>query len=161
MTMRRDPTPPALGDARAQGLYDIVQAAALTGVSAKRIRHYESLSILPEPPRTAAGYRLYNDADLHRLRFIQRARTLGFSMKQIKVLLALWSDRARASAEVKAMAQQHVDELGQRIADMQSMQRTLAQLARRCHGDDRPDCPILDDLGGGKPPPRARSGSRA
>jgi Cu(I)-responsive transcriptional regulator len=144
---------PELGEAREQGLHNIGGAAALSGVSAKMIRHYESIALIPEAARTVAGYRLYSDADVHRLRFIRRARSLGFSMKQIEVLLQLWSDRSRASAEVKQLAQQHADELGQRIAGMQAMQRTLADLARRCHGDARPDCPILDDLSGDVRPP--------
>ena len=135
-------------DARAEGLHSIGEAAALSGISAKMIRHYESIGLVPEAARTAAGYRLYNDDDVHRLRFIHRARSLGFAIKQIEVLLALWSDRSRASAEVKALALEHAAELGERIAEMQAMQRTLEDLARRCHGDERPDCPILDDLGG-------------
>ena len=142
------PMPPELGEARDQGLHNIGEAANLTGLSAKMIRHYEAIGLIPEPVRTSAGYRLYNDQDLHRLRFIKRARALGFSMKQIGVLLALWSDRSRASAEVKQLARQHADELAERIAEMQAMQRTLEDLAQRCHGDDRPDCPILDDLSG-------------
>lgn len=142
------PMPPELGEARDQGLHNIGEAANLTGLSAKMIRHYEAIGLIPEPARTSAGYRLYNDQDLHRLRFIKRARALGFSMKQIGVLLALWSDRSRASAEVKQLARQHADELAERIAEMQAMQRTLEDLAQRCHGDDRPDCPILDDLSG-------------
>lgn len=146
--MRSRAVRPELGEAREQGLHNIGQAASLTGLSAKMIRHYESIGLIPEPARTSAGYRLYNGQDLHRLRFIQRARALGFSMKQIQVLLALWSDRSRASAEVKQLAQQHADELGERIAAMQAMQRTLQDLAQRCHGDQRPDCPILDDLSG-------------
>lgn len=133
----------------AQGLHNIGQAARRSGVSAKMIRHYEDIGLIPKAARTHAGYRLYGDADIHRLRFIKRARLLGFSTGQIEILLALWSDRSRASAEVKRLAQQHAAELGQRIAEMQAMQRTLQDLARRCHGDQRPDCPILDDLSGG------------
>ena len=110
------------------------------------IRHYESIGLIPEAGRTFAGYRLYSDADLHRLRFIRRARTLGFSIRQIEELLQLWNDRARASADVKRLAREHADELATKIREMQAMQRTLEDLARRCHGDDRPDCPILDDL---------------
>jgi len=147
--MRNDIFPPELGEARAQGLHNIGEAARLSGVSAKMIRHYESIGLLPEAARTAAGYRLYSDADVHRLRFVKRARDLGFQMKQIAVLLGLWSDRSRASAEVKQLAQRHARELGERIAEMQAMQRTLEDLARRCHGDQRPECPILDELGGG------------
>lgn len=138
---------PELSEARDQGFHNIGEASALTGVSAKMIRHYESIGLIPPANRTFANYRLYNDADLHRLRFIRRARNLGFSMKQIQQLLGLWSDPARSSAEVKRLAQAHVDELGARIGEMQAMQRTLQALARHCHGDDRPECPILDDLG--------------
>lgn len=146
--MRTETCPPELGEARAQGLHNIGEAARLSGVSAKMIRHYEGIGLLPEAARTAAGYRLYSDADVHRLRFVKRARDLGFHMKQIAVLLGLWSDRSRASAEVKQLAQQHASELGERIAEMQAMQRTLQDLARRCHGDQRPECPILDELSG-------------
>ena len=150
--MANKPTRPELGEAREQGLYNIGEAARLSGVSAKMIRHYEGIGLVPEAARTAAGYRLYSGHDLHRLRFIKRSRSLGFSMKQIEVLLALWSDRSRASAEVKELAQRHAADLGARIAELQSMQRTLQDLARRCHGDQRPDCPILDDLGGDAAP---------
>lgn len=147
--MPRDPARPELADAKQQGLHGIGEAAALSGVSAKMIRHYEGIGLIPAAARTFAGYRLYSDADVHRLRFIRRARELGFSMKQIGALLGLWHDRARASREVKRLAQQHVDELAEKIEAMQAMQRTLRHLAARCHGDDRPDCPILDDLGRG------------
>jgi Cu(I)-responsive transcriptional regulator len=129
-------------------MHNIGEAADLSGVSAKMIRHYESIGLIPEAARTFAGYRLYCDADVHRLRFIKRARSLGFSMKQIEVLLQLWSDRSRASAEVKKLAQQHAVELADRITEMQAMQRALEDLAKHCHGDDRPDCPILDGLSG-------------
>lgn len=154
--MPTEPQRPELGEARGQGLHNIGEAARLSGVSAKMIRHYESAGLIPEAARTVAGYRLYSDPDVHRLRFVKRARGLGFSMKQIEVLLALWSDRSRASAEVKRLARQHADDLGQRIAEMQAMQRTLEDLARRCHGDQRPDCPILDDLSGGAAAGRQR-----
>lgn len=146
--MPRKPPAPELGEAREQGFHNIGEAAALSGVTAKMIRHYESIGLIPEAARTAAGYRLYSDEDVHRLRFVKRARALGFSMKQIGILLALWSDRSRASAEVKSLALEHAQDLGTRIAEMQAMQRTLEELARRCHGNQRPDCPILDDLGG-------------
>jgi len=137
---------PELADARQQGLHNIGEAAALSGVTAKMIRHYESIGLIPPASRTFAGYRLYSDADLHRLRFIKRARTLGFSIRQIEELLQLWNDRARASADVKRLAREHAEELAAKIREMQAMQRTLEDLARRCHGDDRPECPILDDL---------------
>jgi MerR family copper efflux transcriptional regulator len=139
---------PELADARRQGLHNIGEASVLSGVSAKMIRHYESIGLIPPPARSFANYRLYSDADVHRLRFIRRARDLGFPMKRIEALLALWSDPGRSSAEVKRVALEHVNELSERIRQMQAMQRTLEQLARCCHGDDRPDCPILDDLAG-------------
>lgn len=144
--MARKPPKPELSEAREQGLHNIGEASALAGVSAKMIRHYESIGLIPEAARTFAGYRLYSDADVHRLQFIKRARTLGFSIKQIEALLSLWDDRSRASADVKRLAKAHAAELAQRIEEMQAMQRTLETLARRCHGDNRPDCPILDDL---------------
>lgn len=137
---------PELADARQQGFHNIGEAAELSGVSAKMIRHYESIGLIPGAGRTFAGYRIYSDADVHRFRFIKRARALGFSIKQIEVLLGLWNNRTRASAEVKKLAQAHADELAGKIAEMQAMQRTLQDLASRCHGDDRPECPILDDL---------------
>ncbi|WP_374602340.1 Cu(I)-responsive transcriptional regulator [Arenimonas sp.] len=139
-------TRPELSEAKGQGLHNIGEASALTGVSAKMIRHYESTGLIPPASRTLANYRLYSDADLHRLRFIKRSRTLGFSMKQIGQLLGLWSDPGRSSAVVKKLALAHARDLSQRIAEMQAMQRTLEKLAKNCHGDNRPECPILDDL---------------
>ena len=137
---------PELADARSRGLHNIGEASKRTGVSAKMIRHYESIGLLPAADRTFAGYRIYDDADLHRIRFIKRARGLGFGMKEIGRLLGLWDDRGRSSAEVKALALAHVAELDAKIAEMDAMRRTLHHLAERCHGDDRPDCPILADL---------------
>lgn len=154
--MARHTIRPELSEARELGLHNIGEAAALTGVSAKMIRHYESIGLIPPASRTFANYRLYNDADLHRLRFIKRSRTLGFSMKQIEQLLGLWSDPGRSSAEVKQLALAHAAELEARIAEMQAMQRTLRSLAKNCHGDQRPDCPILDDLAGGEAPQPVR-----
>lgn len=139
---------PELSEAKAQGLHNIGEASALTGVSAKMIRHYESISLIPAASRTFANYRLYEDADVHRLRFIKRARNLGFSMKQIEQLLGLWSDPARSSAEVKRLAKSHADELATRVREMLAMQRSLEKLAKQCHGDQRAECPILDDLAG-------------
>ncbi len=121
-------------------------AAALSGISAKMVRHYESLGLLPRVARTDSGYRQYSEAEVHTLRFIKRARDLGFSMAEIAELVALWQNRRRASASVKRIAQKHVDELASRIEAMQAMQRTLGQLLHHCQGDERPDCPILDDL---------------
>ena len=123
-------------------------AAARAGVSARMVRHYESLGLLTGVARTGSGYRQYTAADVHTLRFIKRCRDLGFSMAEIAELVGLWQNRRRASSSVKRIAQKHVDELAQRIEAMQSMQRTLATLVGCCHGDDRPDCPILDDLAG-------------
>lgn len=146
--MARHQIRPELADAKGQGFHNIGEASALTGVSAKMIRHYEATGLIPAASRTFANYRLYNDADVHRLRFIKRARNLGFSMKQIEQLLGLWSDPGRSSAEVKQLALAHAAELEERIREMQAMQRTLQSLAKHCHGDQRPDCPILDDLAG-------------
>ena len=121
-------------------------AARASGVSAKMVRHYESLGLLGAVARTDAGYRQYTPADVHTLRFIKRARDLGFSMAEIAELVSLWHDRRRASADVKRIAQTHVAELEKRIQAMQDMRRTLQNLLHHCHGDERPDCPILDDL---------------
>jgi Cu(I)-responsive transcriptional regulator len=126
----------------------IGQAAKASHVSAKMIRHYESIGLLSKAQRTNAGYRLYDGTDVHTLRFIQRARSLGFPLETIKTLLALWRNRRRSSAQVKDLATKHVVDLERKIAEMQSMVRTLKHLAHNCHGDDRPDCPILDDLAG-------------
>jgi MerR family copper efflux transcriptional regulator len=123
-------------------------AARLSNVSAKMVRHYESLGLLPGVARTDNGYRQYTQADVRTLQFIRRGRDLGFSMAEIAELVDLWHNRKRASASVKRIAQKHVDELSQRIEAMQAMQRTLGELLTHCHGDDRPDCPILDDLAG-------------
>lgn len=125
---------------------NIGQAAQASGVSAKMIRHYESLGLLPDIARTEAGYRHYDEAALHTLRFIRRSRDLGFGMEEIRALLQLWRNRQRASAEVKRIALEHAADLQRRIEEMQAMKRTLEQLAAHCHGDGRPDCPILDDL---------------
>ena len=146
--MARQAMRPELADAKQQGLHNIGEASAATGVSAKMIRHYEGIGLIPSVGRTFAGYRLYGEADLNRLRFIKRARNLGFSMKQIEALLALWGNPRRASSEVKRMAQAHAAELEAKILEMQAMQRTLLDLARHCRGNERPDCPILDDLAG-------------
>jgi Cu(I)-responsive transcriptional regulator len=144
--LRRATPGPELANARRQGLHNIGDAARLTGVTAKMIRHYESIGLIPAASRTVAGYRLYGPSDLHRLTFIKRARSLGFSIRDIEVLLSLWGDPKRASRDVKRLAQSHADELERKILEMQSMQRVLQDLARRCHGDDRPDCPVLEDL---------------
>jgi MerR family copper efflux transcriptional regulator len=127
---------------------NIGEAARQSGVSAKMLRHYESLGLLGTVHRTEAGYRLYSAADVHTLRFIKRCRDLGFSMVEIGELVGLWQNRQRTSSSVKTIAQKHMDELTQRIDAMLAMQRTLSTLLHGCHGDDRPDCPILDDLAG-------------
>ena len=124
----------------------IGEAARLSTVSAKMMRHYESLGLLSRVARTDSGYRQYTEADVRSLQFIKRGRDLGFSMAEIAELVGLWHDRQRASASVKRIAQRHVDELTQRIEAMQAMQRTLTALLNHCHGDERPECPILDDL---------------
>jgi MerR family transcriptional regulator, copper efflux regulator len=126
----------------------IGQAAALSGVSAKMVRHYESLGLLAPVNRTDSGYRLYSANDVHTLRFVKRARDLGFSMADIGELVGLWHNKSRASAQVKGIAQRHVQALRQRIEQLQAMERSLQHLTHCCHGDGRPDCPILDDLAG-------------
>ena len=138
--------------ARRAGFVDIGEASRASGVSAKMIRHYEEIGLVPRPGRTAAGYRIYCASEVHALRFVKRARGLGFSMEEIGKLLALWNDRRRASAEVKRLALRQVAQLDRRIAELRSMRRTLAGLAHHCHGDHRPECPILDDLACGEEP---------
>lgn len=125
---------------------NIGQAAKLSGVSAKMIRYYEQIGLIPKAIRSDAGYRHYSLPDVHSLHFIRRARDLGFSVEQISALLILWRDRDRASADVKAMALSHVAGLKAKIAELQAMAQTLEHLADHCHGNDRPDCPILTDL---------------
>lgn len=129
-----------------QGPMNIGAAAALSDVSSKMIRHYESLGLLGTVRRTHSGYRQYTMNDVHTLRFIRRARDLGFSMEEIGQLLSLWHNRRRASKDVKRIALAHAEDLARRIAQMEAMRHTLQALAARCHGDERPDCPILDDL---------------
>jgi Cu(I)-responsive transcriptional regulator len=110
------------------------------------VRHYEGLGLLPRVARTDSGYRQYGEADVHTLRFIKRARDLGFTMEEIGELVSLWQNRRRASANVRRIAQKHAQDLAQRIAQMQEMQRTLQHLIHCCHGDERPECPILEEL---------------
>ena len=123
-------------------------AAQLSTVTAKMVRHYESLGLLQAVARTDSGYRQYSEADVRTLQFIKRGRDLGFSMAEIAELVGLWHNRTRASASVQHIARQHMQHLAQRIEAMQAMQRTLGKLLDHCHGDARPDCPILDDLAG-------------
>lgn len=125
---------------------NIGQAAHATGVSAKMIRHYESLGLFPEAARTESGYRQYAERDLHTLRFIRQSRELGFSLEQIRELLALWQDRKRPSRQVKALAQAHIEELEAKLHELQAMKATLEHLVHCCHGDDRPECPIIETL---------------
>ena len=127
---------------------NIGSVARETGVPAKTIRYYESIGLIPRARRSDNGYRHYVDTDVEVLRFIQRARRLGFSVNDVADLLALWHDKGRASADVKTLARRHVAEVERRIAELDALRRTLVDLAERCHGDDRPDCPILDDLAG-------------
>lgn len=124
----------------------IGSAARKSGISAKAIRYYESVGLIPSPARTDSGYRSYSDVDVETLRFIQRARGLGFSVKDVASLLALWQDRRRASADVKNLALQHVRAIERKIEELNSMRQTLLDLTKRCHGDDRPECPILQDI---------------
>lgn len=127
---------------------NIGQAAAASGVSAKRIRYYEKVGLVEPAPRSEAGYRVYANQDVHTLGFISQARRLGFSITQIDALLALWRDKDRSSAEVKTIALKHVAELRDKIDEIQSIVDTITDLATRCDGDDRPDCPILVGLQG-------------
>ncbi|CAM3544638.1 Cu(I)-responsive transcriptional regulator [Bordetella sputigena] len=128
---------------------NIGQAAAASGITAKMIRYYESIGLTRLPERTEAGYRIYSHNDVHTLRFIRRARDLGFSVEQMRDLLALWRDRSRASGDVKRIAMQHVAELETKARALQEMADTLHHLADHCHGDDRPECPIMDELAKG------------
>jgi len=128
--------------------FNIGEAARRSGVSAKMVRHYESLGLLPAVHRTESGYRQYSEREVHTLRFIKRSRDLGFSMAEIAELLKLWQNRRRSSADVRRVASRHVDDLNQRIAEMEQMRQTLQHLIHCCHGDERPDCPILGELEG-------------
>lgn len=125
---------------------NIGEASAASGVSAKMIRYYEDAGLVPPAERSASGYRIYGDADVHRLRFIRRARDLGFQVAEIADLLGLWNDRSRRSADVKLLAQAHIADLEGRIAKLRQMADTLQTLSDCCAGDHRPDCPILDGL---------------
>jgi MerR family copper efflux transcriptional regulator len=125
---------------------NIGEAAAAAGLSAKAVRHYEAIGLLPRASRTGSNYRMYAPNDVHTLRFIRRARSLGFSMADIKELLGLWHNRSRSSAAVKRIASKHVDDLKRKVAELEQMVTTLEHLIRHCHADHRPECPILDEL---------------
>ena len=128
---------------------NIGQASRSSGVSTKMIRYYDEIGLVRPASRTGANYREYEEREVNELRFIKRARNLGFSVAEIAQLLSLWRDRQRPSRDVKAIADHHVADLDARIAEMQAMADTLRHLSRCCAGDDRPDCPILQDLGRG------------
>jgi len=128
---------------------NIGQVAKHSGVSAKTIRYYESIGLIPEASRTESGYRTYSDKDVETLRFIHHSRNLGFSVKDVSLLLDLWRNQKRASADVKALALSHIAEVDRKIGELQKIRDTLIHLTRRCHGDNRPDCPILKELAGG------------
>ncbi len=127
---------------------NIGEAAAHSGVNAKTIRYYESIELIPEASRTESGYRTYSDRDVAILRFVSHSRDLGFSVKDVSRLLDLWRNRDRASADVKARALSHIAAVDRKIVELQRMRDTLTDLTHRCHGDDRPDCPIIDELAG-------------
>jgi len=129
-------------------MMNIGQAAGVSGVSAKMIRHYEALGLLAAAQRTESGYRQYAQNDVHTLRFIRHARDLGFSLTEIAELVSLWQNRSRPSRQVKAFAEAHIRELEQKAAELLAMKSTLEHLVHCCHGDDRPECPILDGLAG-------------
>lgn len=126
----------------------IREAAAISGVPPKTIRYYEQMGLVAAPARTQSGYRDYDESDLVILGFVKRARDLGFSLKDVGALLDLWRDQNRSSAEVKRLTEHHVVEIENRISELTTMRETLKSLAKRCHGDDRPDCPILDEFAG-------------
>jgi len=127
-------------------MMNIGQAAKASGVSAKMIRHYEQVGLFPQPRRTDAGYRQYGENEVHTLRFIRHARDLGFSIEQIGELLALWNNRRRSSRQVKALAQAQIDKLERKLREIEVMKASLEHLVHCCHGDDRPDCPIIASL---------------
>ena len=124
----------------------IGEVSAASGVSQRMIRHYEKIGLMPPAPRRDSGYRDYGERDLHTLKFIGRARDAGFPIEEIRQLLALWNDRDRSSADVKTLALARAAELKGKAKQLDAMRRSLEELAARCHGDDRPDCPILGDL---------------
>jgi len=133
----------------------IGEVAESSGVPAKTIRYYESVGLIPAAERADNGYRAYRENDVRTLRFIQRARSLGFSVEEVGELLPLWQDRSRASADVRAIALRHVEEVERKIRELQTVRDALLDLVHRCHGDDRPDCPIIDTLAEDAAPRRA------
>lgn len=146
MNRRSKQSSAATIDAKRNDAFPIGRAAAMAGLSIKMLRYYEAIGLMPRAARTEGGYRLYAEADVHTLIFIRRARSLGFSINEIGELLALWRNHRRTSAQVKRLALQHMDALEQKIAELAAMRDALQQLALNCHGDARPDCPILDKL---------------
>ena len=126
--------------------FNIGQAATASGVSAKMVRHYEAIGLIPPPRRSSGNYRTYGEREVQTLRFIRRARALGFATGEIAQLLSLWQDRRRSSRQVREIASRHIADLDRRITALQSMQKTLQHLVGACHADERPECPILDDL---------------
>lgn len=125
---------------------NIGELASETGIAAKTIRYYESVGLLAAPPRSGGNYRIYGDRDLATLRFVRRARKLGFSVKEVGDLVALWQDRQRASADVRALATAHLGDIERKLKELEAMRATLDHLIKRCHGNKRPDCPIIDEL---------------
>ena len=132
---------------------NIGDAARRTGLAAKTIRYYEDIGLV-RPLRRTNGYRDFADADLHKLAFLARARSLGFSIEDCRALLALYEDRERSSADVKRVAEEHLARIDTKLTELESMRRLLGSLVKRCHGDERPECPIIDDLAGGTPTPK-------
>ncbi len=141
-------------------MMNIGEAAGASGVSAKMIRHYEGIGLLPVASRTESGYRQYDDNEVHTLRFIRHSRDLGFSLAEIAELVGLWQNRRRPSRQVKALAQHHIEELDRKAQELLAMKSTLEHLVHCCHGDERPECPILDGLAR-EGVPDAVTGSRA
>jgi Cu(I)-responsive transcriptional regulator len=139
---------------------NIGEVAERTGVPAKTIRYYEEIGLIGSPARGENGYRAYTDEAVHTLRFIASARHLGFTVEQCRDLLALYRDKSRASSDVKRIAEEHIGEIDRRMDELGAMRKTLATLARRCHGDERPDCPIIDELAATKPAAKSARGRR-
>jgi MerR family copper efflux transcriptional regulator len=130
---------------------NIGEVAKRAGLNSRTIRFYESIGLISQPDRASSGYRDYAEKDVHQLRFVASARALGFSVEEIRQLLALYDDRARSSSDVKRLVLHHVEEIDRKMRELAAMRRTLMHLAERCHGDQRPECPILDELSSGKP----------